>query len=129
MLSPTATLVVLSFVCIGFVCHADIAKFTVSVVDDITGEPMKDVEVTAGFGVDAGWKAWTESAPIVEDVRHTDQSGLCRLKGETNTGETWARVMASLKRNARKESLASRYGWLQKLDICRRRKYTMAGSG
>lgn len=51
MLSPTATLVVLSFVCIGFVCHADIAKFMVSVIDDITGEPRKDVEVTAGFGV------------------------------------------------------------------------------
>ena len=92
MLSPTATLVVLSFVCMVSLCHADIAKFTVSVIDDITGEPMKDVEVTAGFGVDAGWKAWTESAPIVEDVRHTDQSGLCRLKGETNTGETWATV-------------------------------------
>ena len=54
----------IAFVCMVSLCHADIAKFTVSVIDDITGEPMKDVEVTAGFGVDAGWKAWTESAPI-----------------------------------------------------------------
>ena len=39
----------IAFVCMVSLCHADIAKFTVSVIDDITGEPMKDVEVTAGF--------------------------------------------------------------------------------
>ncbi|MBQ8112747.1 MAG: hypothetical protein IJ146_06020 [Kiritimatiellae bacterium] len=73
-------------------CSADLAKFTAYVVDDMTGAPISNAEVTAGFNVDIGWKAWTESAPIVRDRRQTGQDGKCNLSGRTNTGRTWAAV-------------------------------------
>ena len=79
-------------VCIvGFIvsgcAFSDTAKIEALVLDEITGEPLHDVEVIGSFSVNHGWRAWKGySGPNVSSNR-TDKSGRCRLSNETNRGE------------------------------------------
>ena len=77
-------------VCLGAARHllAATAGFDVLVSDADSGIPIEGVEVVGWFGNDNGWKAWTESAPIYEDKKFTNDKGRCHVKGETNNGET-----------------------------------------
>ncbi len=66
---------------------SDTAKIEALVLDEITGEPLHDVEVIGSFSVNHGWRAWKGySGPNVSSNR-TDMSGRCRLSNETNRGE------------------------------------------
>ena len=64
------------------------AAFELLVVDADTMVPIQGVDVVGWFSNNNGWKAWTESAPESLDNETTDENGRCRLKGETNTGNT-----------------------------------------
>lgn len=76
------------FVCMASVgAFADMAKIGVVVVDEKSLDPIDGVTVNAYFQWDIGWRAWTESAPIVTDTKITDKNGFCRLEGKTNVGE------------------------------------------
>ena len=76
-----------------FLVLADVAKVGVLVVDDRTGEPMKDVSVTGSFRMDNGWLAFKGGEPPNRDSAVTDVNGRCRLRGRTNCGRmgVWAR--------------------------------------
>ena len=76
-----------------FLVSADVAKVGVFVVDDRTGEPMKDVSVTGSFRMDNGWLAFKGGEPPNRDSAVTDVNGRCRLRGRTNCGRmgVWAR--------------------------------------
>ena len=65
----------------------DLAKIEAFVVDAENGNPIPNIEVTASFDNENGWKAWTESAPINHDKQITDGHGRCSLSGKTNKGE------------------------------------------
>lgn len=69
-----------------FLVSADVAKVGVFVVDDRTGEPMKDVSVTGSFRMDNGWLAFKGGEPPNRDSAVTDVNGRCRLRGRTNCG-------------------------------------------
>lgn len=66
---------------------ADMAKVGAVVVDEKSMAPIDGVTVKAWFQWDIGWRAWSESTPIVTDTRITDKNGFCRLEGKTNVGE------------------------------------------
>ena len=76
-----------------FLVSAAVAKVWVFVVDDRTGEPMKDVSVTGSFRMDNGWLAFKGGEPPNRDSAVTDVNGRCRLRGRTNCGRmgVWAR--------------------------------------
>ena len=78
-------LIYLSVVAIS--AYGDLAKFNVVVVSAENGKPIPDLLVSASFGNDNGWKAWTESASVNHDAQKTDSYGRCRLSGKTNNGE------------------------------------------
>ena len=65
----------------------DLAKIEAFVIDADDGCPIPNITVTASFGNDNGWKAWTESAPINRDIQTTDVHGRCLLSGKTNNGK------------------------------------------
>lgn len=71
----------------GEVAKSIIATPHVYVIDKISREPIANASVKAWFEVDIGWRAWTESAPIITSEAVTDKSGRCDLSGETNTGD------------------------------------------
>lgn len=68
-------------------CLADDARFSTFVIDEETGEPISGANVKSWFQMDAGWRAWDGSLPLVTDQGVTDIKGSCRQKGKTNTGE------------------------------------------
>lgn len=68
------------------------AAFELLVVDADTMVPIQGVDVVGWFSNNNGWKAWTESAPESLDNETTDENGRCRLKGETNTGNTGVNI-------------------------------------
>ena len=92
-----------------FLVSADVAKVGVFVVDDRTGEPMKDVSVTGSFRMDNGWLAFKGGEPPNRDSAVTDVNGRCRLRGRTNCGRmgVWAR-------NPPSGYYAPRRGWGQR---------------
>ena len=92
-----------------FLVSADVAKVGVFVVDDRTGEPMKDVSVTGSFRMDNGWFAFKGGEPPNRDSAVTDVNGRCRLRGRTNCGRmgVWAR-------NPPSGYYAPRRGWGQR---------------
>src|SRR5574344_1423850 len=67
-------------------CLADDARFSAYVVDEVSGEPISGARVKSWFEMDIGWRAWSESPPIVTDEGVTDIKGSCRQRGKTNTG-------------------------------------------
>lgn len=69
------------------------AKLTVLVIDDVTKEPIPDVDIRYQFFMDNGWKAWTESAMPNVEIRTTDENGVCKVKGSTNTGHVSINTM------------------------------------
>ena len=75
----------------------DLARIEALVVDADDGHPIPNIAVTASFGNDNGWKAWTESAPINHDKQITDGHGRCSLSGKTNNGEVGCWVDAGQK--------------------------------
>ena len=78
--------VCLLFMMVMTSAFADTAKVTVFACDAISQKPLEGVKATAWFGVDIGWRAWSEMTPIVTDEKVTGSDGLCNLHGKTNTG-------------------------------------------
>ena len=68
------------------VLFADTAKVRVVVIDEEDETPVANVQVTAYFTVDIGWRAWTESSVPSKDCGITDIYGQCQLEGKTNCG-------------------------------------------
>jgi len=66
---------------------SDSSKFAVLVVDSVTKLPLQNATVKAWFETDIGWRAWSEPTPYITDVQVSDENGLCRLCGRTNTGK------------------------------------------
>ena len=89
-----------------FLVSADVAKVGVLVVDNRTGEPMKDVPVTGSFRMDNGWLAFKGGEPPNRDSAVTDVNGRCRLRGRTNCGR-----MGVLLRHPPFGYYAPRRGW------------------
>ncbi len=92
-----------------FLVSADVAKVGVFVVDDRTGEPMKDVSVTGSFRMDNGWLAFKGGEPPNRDSAITDVNGRCRLRGRTNCGRMGVWV-----ENPPSGYYAPRRGWGQR---------------
>ena len=65
---------------------ADIARFSVVVLDFEEGFPISNATVRANFSEDIGWRAWTESPRPYVAIETTDKQGQCALKGKTNCG-------------------------------------------
>lgn len=82
MKNVTMAIVFMHCLCVG----ADTARIGAYVIDAVTQAPIPNIKVSASFGNDNGWKAWTESAPIYHDTQETDVNGFCTLKGKTNIG-------------------------------------------
>ena len=70
----------------GISVFANCAKIEVLVVDDATGSPIKNVEVTATFWMETKWHQTNGGADpnIVHLI--TDAGGHCRASGTTDTG-------------------------------------------
>jgi len=81
------TIMLLNAWLVAIQAFGDMAKIKAVVVDAANGNPIPNIEVTASFDNDNGWKAWTESAPINHDKQITDGHGRCSLSGKTNKGE------------------------------------------
>lgn len=63
------------------------AKITALVVDEISGEPIKDVLVSGVFRVECNpWERVKGSPSPNIDQKRTDANGRCELKGKTNNG-------------------------------------------
>lgn len=78
------------FLCVLFAMNAlvaDMARIEALVVDEITGEPLRGVEVTGNFSMNHGLLAVKGSPGPNICKRLTDVSGRCKLSGETNLGE------------------------------------------
>lgn len=76
----------------GEIAKTAIVTSHVYAIDEISRQPITNASVKAWFEVDIGWRAWTESAPIVTAESTTDESGMCRLSGETNTGDIFLKA-------------------------------------
>ena len=70
----------------GISVFANCAKIEALVLDDATGSPIKNVEVTATFWMETKWHQTNGGAdPNIVHLR-TDASGRCRASGTTDTG-------------------------------------------
>ncbi len=65
---------------------ADTAKLGAFVVDEATGQPLANVEVTGCFSMNYGWLAVKGSPGPNICKATTDASGRCKLSGKTNVG-------------------------------------------
>ena len=67
--------------------RSDTVKIGSVVLDDLTTEPIPDVEVCFSFKEDIGWRAWTESSKREKMFRKTDLNGYCTASGVSNCGQ------------------------------------------
>ena len=79
-------LLVIIVAMLSIVIYADAACVSIIVEDADSLRPVSGVKVKAWFENKIGWRAWTESTPIVTDTSMTDSRGFCRLKGKNNVG-------------------------------------------
>lgn len=79
---------------LSIVTHADTAHISILVQDADTLKPIKGAGVKAWFENKIGWRAWSESTPIVTDTCITDSRGRCELNGKTNVGHVSCEVIA-----------------------------------
>lgn len=85
-------LLVTSVAMLSIATYADMARISILVQDADTLKPVEGAGVKAWFENNIGWRAWTESAPIITDASETDSRGLCTLKGKTNVGHVSCEV-------------------------------------
>ena len=85
--------IVTLFPILAITAHAATAYISVIVQDADTFEPISGATVKAWFEEKIGWRAWSESAPIITDTSVTDSRGFCRLKGKTNVGHVSCEVV------------------------------------
>ncbi len=78
--------VLVSFAAAGCVT-ADTAKIEAFVIDEMTGKPLPNVEVTGSFGMNYGLLAVKGSPGPNICKALTDSNGRCRLSAKTNCGE------------------------------------------
>ena len=79
--------VFLFFACfLAISLKADIARFSVVVLDYEEGFPISNATVRANFSKDIGLRAWTELSRPDVAIETTDKNGECVLKGKTNCG-------------------------------------------
>ena len=98
-------LAVLSVACL----KADIARFSVVVLDLEEGFPISNATVRANFFKDIGWRAWTDSACPDVAIATTDKNGECKLKGKTNCGRVCCWVSKPPKKYYRDEGWGYEY--------------------
>ena len=84
MKAKTLNCLFLSCLCFGAL--ADTVKLQALVLDDVSGEPIRDAEVTFSFTEDVGIRIWNESNKHHTKVARTDVNGVCRMSGESNCG-------------------------------------------
>ena len=75
------------FVTMSLSVCASTATYRVRVVDSEDGSPVKDAEVYGGFVMAS--RGWDNTPPANVDRKRTDISGLCRLSGNTDEGESY----------------------------------------
>ncbi len=66
---------------------AFMASYRVRVIDGENDDPIKDVEVYGGFVM--GSRGWDNTPPANVDTRLTGSDGMCRLRGNTDEGESY----------------------------------------
>ena len=66
--------------------NGDTVKFSAIVLDDITGNPLANVSVGAGFTMDAG-PVWENRFKYIHKEFLSDADGVCNVKGESNCGK------------------------------------------
>ena len=71
----------------GLSVCASTATYRVLVIDSKDGSPVKDAEVYGGFVMAP--RGWDNTPPANVDRKKTDSSGLCRLSGNTDEGESY----------------------------------------
>ena len=64
----------------------DTVKFSAIVLDDITGNPLANVSVGAGFTMDAG-PVWENRFKYDHKQFITDANGVCKISGKSNCGK------------------------------------------
>ncbi len=65
----------------------DTVRLQARVLEDESGSPMRNVDVTFNFTEDVGLRKWTESNKYHKMIAQTDDAGFCRMSGESNCGE------------------------------------------
>ena len=98
-------LAVLAVACL----KADIARFSVVVLDLEEGFPISNATVRANFTKDIGWRAWTDSACPDVAIATTDKNGECKLKGKTNCGRVSCWVSKPPKKYYRDDGWGYKY--------------------
>ena len=98
-------LAVLAVACL----KADIARFSVVVLDLEEGFPISNATVRANFSKDIGWRAWTDSACPDVAIATTDKNGECKLKGKTNCGRVSCWVSKPPKKYYRDDGWGYKY--------------------
>ena len=98
-------LAVLAVACL----KADIARFSVVVLDLEEGFPISNATVRANFSKDIGWRAWTDSACPDVAIATTDKNGECKLNGKTNCGRVCCWVSKPPKKYYRDDGWGYKY--------------------
>ena len=72
----------------GLSVCAGTANIEALVVDEVSGEPINDVEICGSFKIEGNPWDYVKGSPSPNlDCRKTDSNGRCKLKGDTNCGK------------------------------------------